>query len=258
MKIQLRDGTFETNSSSEHTVVLRDDCSFVKSNEFVNTIKTANDLAEAFLSAGIIKEIKGHIYFPIPSFSDQYFEFGHGFEMLTTWTDKFFYLLASFRNFEDLSTLVDLLKEKIPQIDGIITQLDETAFGNDEPRFNDYPYLHTYDCIDYSFGSIDHQSHDNIHNLINALKEDEKYQKMTKKEIFEEIIFCNKFIIVVDSDSSETFYDLLDEQYFVESGFTHVLTNNYEYDSKTNTYSYNYALKTIDNVISERKAEEDK
>ena len=77
---------------------------------------------------------------------------------------------------------------------------------------------------------------------------------MTLEEIIFEMIFCNKFVIVCDSDESWTFENSQHRVSLKNAGFTHVLNENYEMDDN-GEYHYNPIFENFDEYMEKRENE---
>ena len=125
MKIQIRRGTFETNSSSMHSlVIMKDNCEAVKRNEKEHIY--------------IGKNGKYRIHF------EEDLEFERApFRLLSKPSEKFCYLIACFRNDEDKrEEIIEAFKKVYPEIKEVVFPNDYYSENKDE----------------YYYGSIDHQS----------------------------------------------------------------------------------------------------
>ena len=77
-------------------------------------------------------------------------------------------------------------------------------------------------------GSIDHQSYDVGKQALIAIRKDPMYANMPLAEIFYNMIFCNKFVIITDSDETDTFMNLYEKGFFKSTDFKYVLYDNLE------------------------------
>ena len=126
--IQIRRGTFETNSSSAHSIVVRKPLStlgFEKNNR-----KTEH------LECGYIDQHgKMHVYEN---------EFGREFSVLSAWQDKFIYALVELNsNREAMDRLVEVMKRRHPEFKEIDIEVNPVGWSD-------------------AWGHIDHQSQGNL------------------------------------------------------------------------------------------------
>ena len=216
----------------------------IHSADFVEAINSAQEVSEFIKSNNWNSKTTKNRYMPIPSFTDDYFCYGHGFDLLTNWEDKFYYLIAGKHDFDSLNEIISVVTNRIPEIDGIITMLSDEAFNMD----SNFEHLDTYGAIGGSFGSIDHQSYDNVDNLFEALRKDEKYKDKSFTEIVDEIIFSRKFVIVVDSDECDRFTELYTSGMFEKAGFTKILHG--EYIDLEKSYEMTYSFVDIEEEMN--------
>lgn len=128
--IQIRRGTFETNSSSAHSIVVRKPMSTLG-------FEKNNRRTEHFECGYIDQNGKMHVYEN---------EFGRGFSVLSAWQDKFIYALVELNsNREAMDRLVEVMKRRHPEFKEINIDVDPNEpFGWG------------------SWGHIDHQSQGNL------------------------------------------------------------------------------------------------
>jgi len=121
---QIRQGVFETNSSSSHSISIR------KLNEYY----TQNELEDSV-----------HIYNGILSLWDHDLDFGRSpFEPLLSFFDKVRYAIASFDSDEkNRHEIEDILFEKIPELKKIEYPVEQNWKTDKEETY---------------YGSVDHQS----------------------------------------------------------------------------------------------------
>jgi len=218
-KIKIRKDIYETNSSSMHTVVLTK-----KVNEYVTPEEIRNELKEKQSEfVDFVDKKKTNIdtdEFYIKCETDS---FGREFRLLTTWYEKLIYVIANIRELGDADTIGSVIKDYLqPNCKGIEVlkydyYLTQTLDGSCPSVDRDAEYD--------LFGSIDHQSYDNLNNAIEALKDG------TKEERIKKIIFSNEVVIVVDGDESYAFEELLTGGFFAKDTFTKILHETY--DNKT-------------------------
>lgn len=222
--MKIRFNTFETNSSSAHTLILRDNNAWVSDADIEEHIAAAKDAC---------KTIPDN-YIPTDSFfgSDDY---GRGYSMLLEWHEKFSYLVASFKyEREEFNAIIEALKMRIPNTKGIVVLDQYTDYEEEEEENTRTPfYSDSYD--DFAcMGSIDHQSYDTGKEALIAIRKDPMYANMSLAEIFYNMIFCNKFVIITDSDETDTFMNLYEKGFFKSTDFKYVLYDNWKWDKETN------------------------
>ena len=103
--MKIRYGTFETNSSSAHTFVLRSNEDYVTDEEIELYRSDASEKYKNYLTIE-------------RSFSHD-MDFGRGFEILAEWHEKLAYLLAAFKNDDNAKVVVDVVKKRIG-VDGVL------------------------------------------------------------------------------------------------------------------------------------------
>lgn len=221
MKTRLH--TFETNSSSAHTMII------------MNQEKITTDEEINLYISTIHKKLKskdGSFYFPISVGNG----FDSTFEILYKWYEKVNYLVASLQS-EYEEDIINALKTRIPNLKGFaLTVCDKDGFIEEhiekytdslcvyDPKYND----------DDLFGTVDHQSNDMAENILTCLKEQEQYKGKSNVDILAEIIFSNNFIIVTDSDGDPTFDRLFVNNFFQDAlNSSKIYKEQYYYDKTT-------------------------
>ena len=124
--INIRRGTFETNSSSAHSIVVRRPTSTLGFEK--------NERHRDYFECGYIDENgRMRVYEN---------EFGREFSVLSSWQDKFIYALVEFNdNRQEMDRLVDVMKQRHPEFKEIDIEVNpDEPFG--------WP----------QWGHIDHQS----------------------------------------------------------------------------------------------------
>lgn len=246
--MKIRFNTFETNSSSAHTFVLRDNNTWTTDEEISEYIESVYENMDNKLPKG---------YVPTTSFFGDN-EYGRGYCLLSNWYDKMSYMIAMFGRYpEKLSDIKSALKERIPNMVGIIVK--DTGYDDDDMNLdvNKTPYYEEnwsdFEC----FGSIDHQSTDVGDQFLDAMKKEELYKNMSFKEICYHVIFCNKFVIITDSDETDTFMNMYEQGFFKNTDFKYVLYDNYQYDPKTNESSCDPIFMNFEDYMHRYDKEED-
>lgn len=228
--IKIRLNTFETNSSSAHTFVIRDNEAWTTDAEIEEFITSVKINSEAEIPDG---------YIPNISFvSDD--DFGRGYRVLSEWYEKMSYLIAAYKYQEtEFNTILEVLNERIPGTKGIIVKESDYYFSDeDEEEVSSTPlYDNEYEDFD-CLGSIDHQSYDVADHALAAIRKNEFYKDKSLKEIFHHIIFCNKFVIITDSDETDTFMNLYEQGFFEDTDFRFVLYDNYNYNAEKDEDKY--------------------
>lgn len=202
-KIKVRLNTFETNSSSAHTMVILDEPDIVGDDE-INEI----------INSCCKKNKDGTFYFPIES-SNCY---GTGFEILENWEEKLEYLVASLKSdYEE--DIVKALQTRIPRCTGLCFQVyNREEFLED--HFEKHGNITVYDSQwndSELYGTIDHQSTDMGENIVTYLVKQPEYKNKEISDVIADIIFSNKFVIITDSDCNSTFDTLMKMNFFKDS-----------------------------------------
>lgn len=232
--------TYETNSSSAHTMALtnKSDC------------VTDQDINSYLESVGTDPSKHFRIKVPVDDDGGEY-DFGREFRILDTWYEKFAYCLASYRYSADgIKDVMRAIMRRIPNCDGLI--VDVYPEGSDDPNapFADAG-LGRYGSCD--LGEVDHQSMDNMDNLETA------YRSMidgnaTREAIIYETIFSNKIIIIVDGDEMMQFADLARSGFLNDSGIEYVLTDeciSTKEQMKKQQYIFRPSFKTLADYIND-------
>lgn len=207
MKIKIRKSTFETNSSSMHTIVLTKNTTHI----------TKEDFEELLDKDG---------FFHVENSYDR--SFGREFRILDTLEEKLYYLLA-FYGVTSLNKLVNAIKQFSSAFKGFkVYTTDESLFDNINDNSSATPYLRLdyYDIQRDITGDIDHQSNSMIDNAIEAIRDSDDINIPDRSDegIICEILFNTKFSIVIDSDESETFSTLLNsDDWPLKDNFERVL-----------------------------------
>lgn len=234
--MKIRYGTFETNSSSAHTFVLRSNENYVTDEEI------------ELYKRDVMEDHAYGNYLPIARSFNGDMDFGRGFEILAEWHEKLAYLFAAFQGDENSKIVVDVVKKRLG-VDGVLIYDNDTS--DDEDDINLPLYENQWEEMD-CFGSIDHESYDCYSHAIEAIRKHEHYKDMSIEEIVYEMIFCNKFVIVTDSDESWTFEKLAAQSFFKDAGFTHILHEEFVYRDDGN-YHYISTFKTFEDYMKKRE-----
>lgn len=240
--INIRNNTFETNSSSAHSMVL-----------------TGNNHKHKLSLLDLDYNKASDTYY----FAINKDDYGRGFEILKSVPDKLGYICASCSTliqdpkkyndcYEQLEIIYNICKKNLtdPTVKfkfKINAQLwsyssfdEAVATDTDGPSAIDCMGINSSNCLT----SIDHQSMDMIANMLQCVRETIPEMKdSSNEEIFEEFIFNDKYVIIVDDDSTgvEDSYDVakrLDAKY-VYGYFPIGLTeeNLYDVDYKDRLFS---------------------
>ena len=174
MLCKIRRGTFETNSSSMHSLnMLRDEKGIIK------TVKEAqeNDPRFKLNKEGVLV---------IENSED--LDFGWGFEILTTFYEKLCYAIASICSYnqdtkevEGMDKILDALHRLMSEIKGIELPEEEISWHSSELE----PYT----------GEIDHQSYGTLPNSIAV-------------DNLADFLFKCKNIVYIDNDNSSHTYQV--------------------------------------------------
>lgn len=213
--INFRKGTFETNSSSAHSIIIS------KNHEFVDP----NEVKKELLKGGML-------YIESTCFDEN-------FELLTNWKEKLAYVAADIKDDENkLYELVKMLESYCPSVKGICSDFPY----NDSIYDNDNMDIPVYDGSDNIIGSIfgvvNHQSRHYLTESIDQclLKQPEYNNDI--KSVFKDIVFSNRFIIVIDSDSCNTILDVLKEGLLDEMKVDKILKVSYDFNTNKNTTEF--------------------
>lgn len=232
----VRFGTFETNSSSAHTFVLKSE----------NTYTTDAEIQEYFdyIETNAPEIPKG--YLAVQNyFGDA--EYGRGFAFIYEWENKMSYVLATYKyETDNLKKIINIIKERTGAkgiaIPAYYNSWDDEDDNTDVPLYTDSDY-----CFD-GFGDVDHQSGDNVSNAIKAIKSFPEFADKTFEELIFEIIFNNKFVIIVDSDESYHFDSLVEAGMIDCNEFSHVLQYSYDAGTKQGGYEFEVFSDYEDNL----------
>jgi len=240
-KLNIRLSSFETNSSSMHTVVLINDNEYHDAKKVIRKYVSKNDLLK-----NNIRQSDG-VYIPVPkdTFGDSY-SFGRGFAIYTDWIEKFAYVLAS-SDLEMIKSIINMLNmysnEKIL---GFVSHLTQFEYEDVEISYKHFGKetslkpvrgFNPYFC---AYGTVDHQSTGTLQECIAAMKKTDTYKNMNIEELLYEIIFSKRIGIVEDSDEEYR----LDE--YISSGLLNA--NSIQYimcDGKFKAYDDYYDNKII-------------
>lgn len=173
--IKIRSGVFETNSSSTHSIAVRNGM-----HQHITSIEEAKREDEDL----VVKD--GYIVIE----SDTELEFGWGFDIFDTFYKRLLYAIAStcrvFMNDDDkyevegLDEIVSVVHEIFPEIVGIKLPMDY------------------YDETKVSVGYVDHQSYGTYQEFVNE-------NDMSMKEFL-----ANKDVmLIIDNDNSDHFGDIV-------------------------------------------------
>lgn len=158
MKTVIRKSTFETNSSSMHSLAILP--------EEKGKMEKYEDMYVE--DERFVLDDDGYLH--IDDTED--LDFGWGFDILTSVYEKMCYAIASTH---DIERITEIIKEKVPQLKGIVLPYVEDDWCSDEN--NNY------------FGYIDHDS-------VGTLS-----PRLTDKEI-SDFIFEEKNYAIIDNDNS--------------------------------------------------------
>lgn len=207
-KIKIRLNTFETNSSSAHTMVILDKADIAGDDEINEVVENKCKRNRE------CKNKDGTFYFPIDSGNC----YGTGFEILEDWEDKLDYLVASLKSdYEE--DIIKALQTRIPKCIGLCFQVyDKEEFL--ENHFEEYGNITAYNSQwndGELYGTVDHQSTDMGENIVTYLIKQPEYKNKEISDVIADIIFSNKFIIITDSDGDSTFDTLMNMNFFEDS-----------------------------------------
>lgn len=171
--VQYREGVFETNSSSSHSIVIK------------RPLSTLVDEKNKRSSSGcgyIDREHKLHIHEN---------DFSWGFSVLCHWIDRFAYALAAYGYDESImNRIIDSVLESHQEVKDIaINGFRDRKFEN----------LDDDDLWERSYGHIDHQS-------IGLLQEFLEHKQITVLDFIND----DKYIVIIDNDNSNVFGNIME------------------------------------------------
>lgn len=169
--VQYREGVFETNSSSSHSIVIKKPLSTLVDE---SRKKTRG-------SCGFIdRENKLHIHEN---------DFSWGFSVLYNWIDRFAYALASYGNDESaMNRIIDEVLASHPEVKDIdIRGFRSRIFDDDD----EWGFSH--------YGNIDHQSV----GLLQAFIEHKQISVL-------DFVNDDKYIVIIDNDNSNVLGDIME------------------------------------------------
>lgn len=191
--LKIRRNTFETNSSSMHSLVLKSSNS-----------DTPNEDVERHFIKRLI-DVNGKLYLPVEGES-----FEHGFSIVSDPYEKFLYLIAGCRKIRDIRVVRDALKLRFEKIDKkvanaftgfIFKNEDNYGYSNKKTKRtnNDLNPVTAQEYeVFFQTGDIDHQSASLPADAIHSVNTD-------SVKSAEEIIFSSKFFFVIESDGDDPF-----------------------------------------------------
>jgi len=215
---KLRKSTFETNSSSAHTLVITN----INENS-----DDAKKILEDINANGSFKIKSLDEDFRIPINTDIYFS--TSFEIITNWYEKLIYIINSIRqDYNDFDILLEVIKKRYPHCKGFCVDLSN--FDEHESLFDNKVF--SYGVLDNMFSGIDHQSVDLIDHGFNAFMKIKDINDKSKANYFDKIIFDKNFIIVTDDDGDDTLETLLYGGFFKAEKIKYILTDIFSEKAK--------------------------
>lgn len=284
---KIRLSTFETNSSSLHTLIISEDNDFVSEDE----LDACRKELELILSEeGIDTNKKFYIpmtsnIFRLTNFSGSW---DREFSMFTDWKDKLIYILSEEFDYfigsgmDDYaiaddheywySSVIKAVQKVFPNFLGLEANfdmiLDDTMEEVDkdlnivgkkiselnqlekiEFPINGFLYRTEFDCG--TTESVHRTGRRGI--LATRFKKLKKYKKLSIEDFLKEVIFNKAFIIMKDDDSLTTFEPLVHLGYLNLSKIKYFL--NDEYDSKKKKCNYKFV--NIKNYFDKDKERDD-
>lgn len=203
--IKIRRGTFETNSSSAHTLILK---------------KIETKLSEDYIKD--ILDESGNLIL------DSECNFGRGFNILDTPILKLQYIIAwlGYDYVEEINDLFSAIKTRFPIIKNIYINFDsnpDTSKGD----IDEIDY-----CYSDLFGSIDHQSLNMIDEYLKAIKKFPEFSNMSNTEILINTIFNEEIGIVIDSDETNTFEECILSGIISSTSIKYILKEEYDLEKQ--------------------------
>lgn len=186
MNIKIRNGAFETNSSSSHSIVLRKDskvpnAEFTRIEAIDDLNATAKDVDDPVVHDGIFDFTKIDI--------DTADDFGWGICTFSDFTHKLLYAVIDLYHSDDditnesatLYKLFEFIKSFLGVTEIILPRLSDEEI-EDRKRWGDV------NCS-YDFGTIDHQSQGTIHDV------------RSSGHTIKEFLLNKDFYLVIDNDN---------------------------------------------------------
>lgn len=238
MLVKLRKSTFETNSSSAHTIILTNDNTIVSDDEF------AEELGKEIEKPFTVKDLESDFKIPLANIN-----FEQDFQLLTSWYLKLIYVIDSIRfNDKELRSLISVFTTRYPHFAGFETIISEDV-RNDlmNSKVSNYK-TDVFDII----GQIDHQSSDNLEKGYTAYKKLPEFKNATFEQYLDTVIFNKEFIIIVDSDSDEMTQTLFQSGFFKAENIKYILSNKF-YErkrSKSSKMKYKTRYYSVYNFVS--------
>lgn len=224
MKYTIRSSTFETNSSSAHTFIK------IKKDTYTKDLELQEYLEEDG-SVYIAKNGKKYLFIS----SD---EFGREFRFLNTWLEKARYIIASCKDDQEKinNVVIPAILSRFKGFDGVCFNFFEESLldcyeyeFDSDIRIGRDVYINDYWNTVFDYGSVDHQSYNNLDLIVSALKSSSKeISEMSDYEIYKEIIYNNNYVIVVDSDDEDALIDYIKSGMFKTKD---VLALDYDFDN---------------------------
>lgn len=222
MMIKVRE-SFETNSSSAHTFVIKNE-----------TAETTDDEIKEFFPEAFDSEKK------VLTFDYSGYPCGYDdeFEVLDTWYDKTRYLVLGYFNkidFDYIEAIIEALKRRIPNLDGINvidSDITDYSYKKLSPRNKHFVQKSSYFDLD---ATINHQSNDLPESIFKATN-----NGRPAVDVFYDLIFSKENAIVIMSDCN-SLDDMIPDLF---PNLKSILIECYHYNNNINDSYYTYEFKT--------------
>ena len=172
--LQIRQGVFETNSSSSHSII-------IKKKDHPLDEKVDADWRIRKKDENDPKNGKLTFYWDDLEFERSPFHF------LVDWYDRLCYSIASFNNKKTVDELEEICSRRLEGFKGF----DFSLVGHGADKGKEY------------YGYVDHQSHGLLEGMLG------KYHVS-----LENFIFNDRYVIVIDGDEYQYFQTLTEQEFF--------------------------------------------
>ena len=181
--LQIRQGVFETNSSSSHSIIIKKQDRPIEMVADPGWHMHMNEEDENDPGNGIIR------------FHDNDLEFDRDpFHFLVSWYDRLAYAIASYHTKAAVDSLREICKRRIQ-------------------GFRDFEFPHD-DCEEAGkddYGFVDHQSRQLLEKVL-----DHYHISL------EEFVFNNRYVVVIDGDEYQYFETLTEQEFFNRDAIEHI------------------------------------
>lgn len=251
-KITIRKGCFETNSSSEHSLIVD------SSREYVSEWEIKEFIESYAVREALFRNDDGTFYLPKLSELGIENDFDSTFCIYEKWYERLSYLVSFYSsNCEAMALISKVVSEIIPNCKGFcfLTENVNTDWGwwsDIEPTEINGTKFFPIDSIFCSLGTIDHQSTNFVDQVfMGSMRKLEKYKDYSDEALIKEFITNNRFVILTDGDGGEIverLEELIPSKLSKDTYIAHnVIRENGEYDW------YNFVFKKVDSFLKEQR-----